>query len=38
MLAPGGGFVCTTIHNVQADVPPENFWAYRDAVAEYSGY
>ncbi len=37
-LAPGGGFVCTTIHNVQADVPPENFWAYRDAVAEFAGY
>jgi len=26
-LAPGGGFVFTTIHNIQADVPPENVMA-----------
>jgi len=23
-LAPGGGYVFNTIHNIQADVPPEN--------------
>ena len=23
-LAPGGGFVFNTVHNIQADVPPEN--------------
>jgi uroporphyrinogen decarboxylase len=26
-LAPGGGFVFATIHNIQADVPPENIVA-----------
>lgn len=26
-LAPGGGFVFCTVHNVQADVPPENVMA-----------
>jgi len=26
-LAPGGGFVFTAVHDVQADVPPENFIA-----------
>ncbi len=26
-LAPGGGFVFSTVHNVQADVPPENYLA-----------
>lgn len=26
-LAPGGGFVFNTVHNIQADVPPENILA-----------
>jgi uroporphyrinogen decarboxylase len=26
-LAPGGGFVFCTVHNIQADVPPENVMA-----------
>jgi uroporphyrinogen decarboxylase len=26
-LAPGGGFVFNTVHNIQADVPPENIIA-----------
>ncbi|MBC7262457.1 MAG: hypothetical protein H5T63_10645, partial [Chloroflexi bacterium] len=26
-LAPGGGFVFTPVHNIQADVPPENLMA-----------
>jgi uroporphyrinogen decarboxylase len=38
ILAPGGGFVFTTVHNVQADVPPENFWALWDAFMEFSNY
>jgi len=38
ILAPGGGFVFTTVHNIQADVPPENFWALWDAFMEFSGY
>jgi uroporphyrinogen decarboxylase len=32
ILAPGGGFVFAAVHNVQADVPAENFWAMRDTV------
>ena len=33
-LAPGGGFVFNTIHNSQADVPPENIVAMWAAVNE----
>jgi uroporphyrinogen decarboxylase len=33
-LAPGGGFVFTTIHNIQADVPPENIVAMLEALRE----
>jgi uroporphyrinogen decarboxylase len=33
-LAPGGGFVFNTIHNIQADVPPENIVAMVDALRE----
>ena len=32
VLAPGGGFVFQQIHNVMADVPPENVVAMMDAV------
>ncbi len=32
ILAPGGGFVFTTIHNIQADVPPENVLAMWEAL------
>jgi uroporphyrinogen decarboxylase len=32
VLAPGGGFVFQAIHNVMADVPPENIVAMLDAV------
>lgn len=31
-LAPGGGFVFQQIHNIMADVPPENVVAMLDAV------
>jgi uroporphyrinogen decarboxylase len=31
-LAPGGGFVFCTVHNVQADVPPENVVAMVEAL------
>lgn len=33
-LAPGGGFVFNTIHNIQADVPPENIVAMWEALRE----
>jgi uroporphyrinogen decarboxylase len=35
-LAPGGGYVFNTIHNIQADVPPENIIAMWDALQEYA--
>lgn len=35
ILAPGGGFVFNTIHNILPDVPPENVEAMFAAVAEY---
>jgi uroporphyrinogen decarboxylase len=31
-LAPGGGFVFNTVHNIQADVPPENVVAMWEAL------
>jgi uroporphyrinogen decarboxylase len=34
-LAPGGGFVFNTVHNIMADVPPENIMAMFEAVDEY---
>jgi uroporphyrinogen decarboxylase len=35
ILAPGGGFVFNTIHNILPDVPPENIVAMFDAVDSY---
>jgi len=37
-LAPGGGFVFTTVHNIQADVPPENIMAMWETLQEYGVY
>lgn len=37
-LAPGGGFVFNTIHNIQADVPPQNILAMWEALQEYGVY
>lgn len=34
ILAPGGGFVFQQVHNILADVPPENIIAMFDAVQE----
>jgi uroporphyrinogen decarboxylase len=36
LMAPGGGFVFAPVHNVQEDVPPENFWAMWDAWDKYN--
>ena len=33
-LAPGGGYVFNTIHNIQADVPPENVVAMIEALRQ----
>ena len=35
-FAPGGGFVFQQVHNIMADVPPENIVAMFDAVAEFN--
>jgi uroporphyrinogen decarboxylase len=37
-LAPGGGFVFNTVHNIQADVPPQNVLAMWEALREYGVY
>ena len=34
-LAPGGGFVFNTVHNIQAEVPPENIQAMLDTLHQY---
>jgi uroporphyrinogen decarboxylase len=31
-LAPGGGYVFNTVHNIQADVPPQNIMAMLEAL------
>ncbi len=36
-LAPGGGYVFGTVHNIQADVPAENVIAMVDALRAHSG-
>lgn len=38
IMAPGGGFVFAAVHNIQEDVPPENFWAMWDTLMEYGKY
>ena len=37
ILAPGGGFVFQQIHNIMADVPPENIVAMFDAIHSIQG-
>jgi len=37
-LAPGGGFIFTQVHNIQAGVPPENIMAMYRAAKEYGKY
>ena len=38
IMAPGGGFVFNTVHNIQEDIPPENFWAMWETLMEYGKY
>jgi uroporphyrinogen decarboxylase len=38
ILSPGGGYVFGTVHNTQADVPPENILAMWEALGEYGQY
>ncbi|MCS7260875.1 MAG: uroporphyrinogen decarboxylase family protein, partial [Anaerolineae bacterium] len=37
-LAPGGGFVFASVHNIQPNVPPENIIAFFEAAYEYGRY
>lgn len=38
ILKPGGGFIFSQVHNIQADVPPENVAAMLDAAYEFGAY
>jgi uroporphyrinogen-III decarboxylase len=37
IFARGGGFVFTTIHNIQAQTPVANMVAMIDAIREFNG-
>jgi uroporphyrinogen decarboxylase len=37
-LAPGGGYVVASVHNIQPDVPPENILAMARATRKYGEY
>jgi uroporphyrinogen decarboxylase len=37
-LAPGGGYLYATIHNISPEVPAENVAAFFDAGLEYGQY
>ena len=37
-LAPGGGFVFNTVHNIQSEVPPENIVAMCETLDKYGKY
>ncbi len=37
-LAPGGGFVFNTVHNIQAEVPPENIMAMWKTLQKFGKY
>ena len=37
-LGPGGGFVAAAVHNIQANVPPQNIMAMWETLQEYGSY
>ena len=37
-LGPGGGFIAATVHNVQANVPPQNVMTMWETLQEYGDY
>jgi uroporphyrinogen decarboxylase len=37
-LAPGGGYVLASVHNLQPDIPPENIMAMFEAASQYGKY
>jgi len=38
VLAPGGGFLFASIHNITPEVPPENILALFETARQYGGY
>ncbi len=38
IFSPGGGYVFNQVHNIQANVPPENIIAMFDAAYEFGAY
>jgi hypothetical protein len=38
IFSPGGGYVFNQVHNIQANVPPENILAMFDAAYEFGAY
>jgi uroporphyrinogen decarboxylase len=38
IFGPNGGYVFNQVHNIQANVPPENIRAMFDAAYEFGGY
>jgi uroporphyrinogen decarboxylase len=38
MLAPGGGYIFASIHNITPEVPPENIMAFFEAGKEFGKY
>jgi uroporphyrinogen decarboxylase len=37
-LAPGGGYIYNSIHNIQPGVPTENVLAYFEVIGEHGSY
>jgi uroporphyrinogen decarboxylase len=37
-FAPNGGFIAAAVHNIQANVPPENIVAMVEAIREFGNY
>jgi uroporphyrinogen decarboxylase len=37
-LAPGGGYVVGSVHNMQPDIPPQNIIAMAEATRKYGAY
>ncbi len=37
-LAPGGGYILGSVHNMQSDVPPENVIAMYEAAQKFGKY
>ena len=38
IMAPGGGYVIAPVHNIQQDVPLENYWVMWETWKEYGKY